>query len=105
MRRPYFVIQPEDVSVYVGQNVTLFCGATGFPAPVISWLKDNVSIDGFSAVGGNSSLALGFVERQATNVKYGCVARNSLGKTFSSEATVTVFSRQTTRGKNSTAIQ
>lgn len=96
-RGPYFVIHPEDVSVYEGQNVTLFCGAAGFPEPVIGWLKDNVSIGNFSSVGGNSSLALRFVERQATNAKYRCVARNSLGKTFSSEATLTVLTRQTTR--------
>lgn len=103
-RGPYFVIHPEDVSVYEGQNVTLFCGAAGFPEPVIGWLKDNVSIGNFSSVGGNSSLALRFVERQATNAKYRCVARNSLGKTFSSEATLTVLTRQTTRSKNSMAI-
>ena len=104
MRRPYFVIHPQDVSVYVGQNVTLSCGAVGFPAPVIGWLKDNVSIENFSSLGGNSTLALHFVEIRATDVKYRCVARNSLGETFSSEATLTVLSRQTTRGKNSTAI-
>lgn len=104
MRRPYFVIHPEDVSVYEGQNVTLFCGAAGFPEPVIGWLKDNLLIDNFSSVGGNSSLALRFVERQATNAKYRCVARNSLGKTFSSEATLTVLTRQTIRSKNSMAI-
>ena len=79
------------------------CLAAGFPAPVIGWLKDNESIDSFSSVsGGNSSLALRFVERQDTNAKYRCIARNSLGKTYSSEATLTVLTRQATRGKNST---
>ena len=101
MRRPYFVIHPEDVSVYEGENVTMSCLAAGFPVPVIGWLKDNELIDNFSSVGGNSSLALRFVEMQATNAKYRCVARNSLGKIYSSEATLTVLTRQTTRGKNS----
>ena len=79
------------------------CLAAGFPAPVIGWLKDNESIDSFSSVsGGNSSLALRFVERQDTNAKYRCIARNSLGKTYSSEATLTVLTRQAKRGKNST---
>ena len=62
MRRPYFAIHPEDVSVYEGENVTMSCLAVGIPEPVIGWLKDNVSIDNFSSVGGNSSLALRFVE-------------------------------------------
>ena len=100
MRRPYFTIHPEDVSVYEGENVTMSCLAVGIPVPVIGWLKDNVSIDNFSSVGGNSSLALRFVERQATNAKYTCIAKNSLGITYSSEATLTVLTRQTTRGKN-----
>ena len=101
MRRPYFVIHPADVSVYEGENVTMSCLAVGIPVPVIGWLKDNVSIDNFSSVGGNSSLALRFVERQAPDAKYRCIARNSLGQTYSSEATLTVLTRQTTRGKNS----
>lgn len=99
LRRPYFVIHPEDVSVYEGENVTMSCLATGFPAPVIGWLKNNESIDNFSSVGGNSSLAFSFLERQATNSKYRCVASNSLGKTYSSKATLTVLTRQTTRDK------
>jgi len=100
MTRPYFLLHPKDVSVYEGQNVTFYCGAAGFPSPVIGWLKNNVSIGSFSSVGGNSSLVLRLVESKATNGIYKCVARNSLGKTFSSEATLTVLSRQTaTRGK------
>lgn len=100
MTRPYFLLHPKDVSVYEGQNVTFSCGAAGFPSPVIGWMKNNVSIGSFSSVGGNSSLVLRLVESKATNGIYRCIARNSLGKTFSSEATLTVLSRQTATRDN-----
>ncbi|XP_078348254.1 peroxidasin-like [Oculina patagonica] len=95
--KPYFVSHPENVSIYEDENVTLSCSAAGFPTPVIGWLKDNMSIRGFSSVGGNSSLHLHFVKREIANGKYSCAARNSLGKTFSLEGIVTVLSRQKTR--------
>ena len=90
--------------VYQGENVTLSCSATGFPEPVIGWLKGNLSISNLSSNGGNSCLVLYAVKKEAANGEYKCVARNSLGEIFSLEGTVTVLTRQKTRGKAFVAI-
>lgn len=96
--KAYFVSHPKDASIYEGENLTLSCSAAGSPTPVISWLKDNVSISNFSSAGGNSSLVLNFVQKETTDGKYGCVAENSLGRAISLEGTLTVLLRQTTQG-------
>lgn len=36
---------PAEVSVAVGEELTLECKATGIPAPQLSWLKDGVALE------------------------------------------------------------
>ncbi|XP_030000348.1 hemicentin-1 [Sphaeramia orbicularis] len=37
---------PSDVSAPVGEELTLECKATGIPPPLLSWLKDGVTLEG-----------------------------------------------------------
>lgn len=32
---------PDEVKGYVGENVTLWCNATGYPRPMIYWTREN----------------------------------------------------------------
>ena len=38
---PRFLSTPSDITVNGGDKAVLECSATGFPAPRISWAKDN----------------------------------------------------------------
>ena len=77
--------------------VNLSCVANGFPPPVISWLQNNSTVnDGtVTQTGTISSLTVVLNKRTKQPLKYRCVARNSLGNTFSQEATVTIAKRKT----------
>ncbi|TNN23438.1 Cell adhesion molecule 4 [Liparis tanakae] len=60
----------EDVSVNVGDDVTLDCGAEGYPAPAFRWSRDGVNLPE-TTNGLNITLA--------TSAIYNCTATNYLG--------------------------
>ncbi|XP_031723712.1 peroxidasin homolog [Anarrhichthys ocellatus] len=62
----------EDVDVYEGDNVTLYCEAEGNPAPAFHW-----SLDGVNLMKSTNYLNI----TQAKGAIYNCTATNKLGST------------------------
>ena len=97
--KPIFRMHPQNISTYLNDGVTtvtLKCAADGFPRPVISWLENSSTVINESVIqnGSISSLVLTFRARKKTP-KYRCMARNSLGRVFSKETTLTILERPT----------
>ena len=90
--KPEFIVHPASRVVALGTNVTLSCVAIGFPEPVIGWLKNNESLENATTVKNQSQsfLVLHSFKPEKSNATYSCVARNSLGETYSNEATIQV---------------
>ena len=89
--QPKIKVHPKAETTTEGNNLTLFCNATGNPVPTISWTKDE------SPLSSNSRISLSDDERLTiTNVnrtdsgEYRCVASNSLGNDTSSGATLNI---------------
>ncbi|XP_058450901.1 hemicentin-1-like [Malaya genurostris] len=80
--KPQFVLgPPEDtvISVSDGKNISLECGANGFPKPNISWTYNDLPINESSSF---KIIETGiFIENAARNTQgiYVCNAENSLG--------------------------
>ena len=88
-------MHPQSTTLYLTEGVamvTLICAVDGFPRPRISWLENNSTVSNETVVqnGNVSSLALVFHARRTQAPKYRCVALNSVGKSFSNEATITI---------------
>ncbi|KAM6913611.1 vascular cell adhesion protein 1 isoform 2-T2 [Lycodopsis pacificus] len=62
----------EDVNVYEGDDVTLYCEAEGNPAPAFHW-----SLDGVNLMTSTNYLNI----TRATSAIYNCTATNKLGST------------------------
>ena len=97
--KPIFTMHPQSTTLYLTKGVTtvtLICAVDGFPRPRISWLENNSTVSNETVVqnGSVSSLALVFHEIRTQAPKYRCVARNSVGKSFSNEATITFTNSQ-----------
>ena len=93
--KPIFTMHPQSTTLYLTKGVamaTLICAVDGFPRARISWLENNSTVSNETVVqnGSVSSLALVFHEIRTQAPKYRCVARNSVGKSFSNEATITI---------------
>ncbi|KAL3885049.1 hypothetical protein ACJMK2_025148 [Sinanodonta woodiana] len=81
---PKFVLRPRDTSALVGSKVILFCGANGRDEeksqPVITWLKDGVTIDyshgRLAVIGGGNLQILDLQEKD--DGTYTCRAENSI---------------------------
>ncbi|KAM8931068.1 hemicentin-1 [Pelodytes ibericus] len=71
----------EELSVVVNNQLDLFCYTTGFPPPLITWLKDGQAL----SQGGNMHLIKGGQILRITNVqeehlgRYTCLASNRAG--------------------------
>ncbi|KRT85842.1 Immunoglobulin, partial [Oryctes borbonicus] len=78
---PHFIALPMRQVAIEGQNVTLDCAANGNPNPIVTWLKDGVSIDmadldtRFSIVGTTTSLKITNIQEVDTGT-YQCRAEN-----------------------------
>ena len=70
--------------------VSFACKAAGSPPPVVTWLKNNSTQPNGTVleIDGISWLILVLVETQKGEDSYVCVARNSEGEAYSSEAVV-----------------
>ena len=89
--QPKIKVHPKAETTTEGNNLILFCNATGNPVPTISWTKDG------SLLSSNSRFSLSDDKRLTiTNVnrtdsgEYRCVASNSLGNDTSSGATLNI---------------
>ncbi|KAL4660770.1 hemicentin-1-like [Arapaima gigas] len=78
-RRPAFKELPGDVTLNVGQRLSLSCHAHGTPPPVISWTVNNSPFPGSSVdEAGRSSLIIENVTKGDAGT-YVCKAENSVG--------------------------
>lgn len=96
--KPVFMIHPHSTFTYLDDGiavVNLSCAAYGFPPPLIAWLQNNSTITNGTVIQNGSISSLSVALNKTTNLslKYRCVAGNSLGKTFSEEATLTIAKR------------
>ncbi|XP_066015799.1 hemicentin-1-like [Pocillopora verrucosa] len=81
-----------NVTKEEGSNLTLFCNATGNPAPIILWTKDGSPIINNSRIKfstHNRLLSISNVNREDSG-HYRCVANNSLGNDTSNFTTVDI---------------
>jgi len=88
---PTISLHPQNVAVSLKQNITMVsfaCKAAGSPPPVVTWLKNNSThLNGtVLEIDGISWLILVLVEKQNSEDSFVCVARNSEGEAYSSEA-------------------
>ena len=90
--KPSITTDPQGDTVREGENVTLFCNATGDPVLTISWTR-RVSLvttsAKFSFSDDNKKLAITNVNRTDSG-EYRCVARNRVGSDTSDAAMLDV---------------
>ncbi|XP_078348250.1 protein amalgam-like [Oculina patagonica] len=96
--KPTILRHPQNVSVYLEDKaimVNFTCEASGFPRPVITWLKNNSPVTSGTVVqnGSISTLVLRLLKRKETPGKYKCVAKNSLGGASSTERALIIRTR------------
>jgi predicted extracellular nuclease len=82
---PVFTAQPQSQTVTVGDPVTFFVTATGFPAPTYQWQHNGADLAGATA----PVLTIDAV-KTADAGTYTVSARNSVGSASSDSATLTV---------------
>ena len=92
--KPAFTTHPQNQTVRVGDNVTLFCNATGNPRPSISWTIDGLTVNitvhpRISFTSDNRQLTVRNVNRTDFSHKYRCQANNSVGTNTSDAASLT----------------
>ena len=79
----------------VGDNVTLFCNATGNPEPSISWTIDGLTVNTtlhprIILTSDNKQLTVRNVSRTVFSHEYRCQANNSVGTITSDAASLNV---------------
>ncbi|XP_022799388.1 hemicentin-1-like [Stylophora pistillata] len=91
--KPEIAAHPHNFTTEEGHDVTLYCNATGNPAPTISWTKYGNPISNGSRI----ILSPSHEQLTITNVnridsgKYKCQAKNRVGTDTSFVSTVTVY--------------
>ena len=93
--KPAFATYPRSQTVREGDNVTLFCNATGNPEPTISWTIDwstlNINVQyRISLSSDDKQLLVRNVKRTDSHHEYRCEANNSVGTITSDAASLTV---------------
>ena len=92
--QPEFTRHPQNVTKNEGEDVTLYCNATGVPKPSITWQKDNLTINpsaDFRISISQDGTQLNITNLNRTDIgEYKCVANNSEGSNTSTPATLTV---------------
>ena len=88
--KPAFATHPQSQTVREGDNVTLFCNATGNPKPTISWTIDGLTVNitvhpRISFTADNKQLTVRNVRRTDSNHQYRCQGNNSV-ETITSDA-------------------
>ena len=90
---PQIATQPQGGPVIEGQNVNLFCNASGNPVATITWTRNGSvitsSVARISFGAESRELTITSINR-ADSGEYRCVANNSEGNTTSDAATLDV---------------
>ena len=90
---PQIATQPQGGPVIEGQNVNLFCNASGNPVPTITWTRNGSvltsSVARISFGAESRELTITSINR-ADSGEYRCVANNSEGNVTSDPATLDV---------------
>ena len=90
---PQIATQPQGGQVIEGQNVNLFCNASGNPVPTITWTRNGSvltsSVAKISFGAQSRELTITSINR-ADSGEYRCVANNSEGNVTSDAATLDV---------------
>ena len=90
--KPEIATHPQNITTREGQNVTLYCNATGNPAPTISWYTDGYPINNSFS----TNLSPSHEQLTIMNVKrtdsgdYTCRAKNRVGTDTSNASTINV---------------
>ena len=90
--KPEIATHPQNITTREGQNVTLYCNATGNPALTISWYKNEYPISNDSSIilsPGHEQLTIRNVKRKDSG-NYTCRANNSVGTDTSNASTINV---------------
>ena len=90
--KPEIAMHPQNITTREGHNVTLYCNATGNPAPTISWYKNGYPIsNGFRIIflPNHEQLAIRNVNR-IDRGDYTCRAKNRAGTNTSNASTINV---------------
>lgn len=75
---PEVTVSPKSLQVLEGASATLFCNATGEPAPSLEWRKD----DDPTVISTSANFTLANVSRhgnQNNSIRYHCTATNGYG--------------------------
>ena len=90
--KPEIATHPHNIRTREGQNVTIYCNATGNPVRTISWYKNEYPIsNGFRII-----LSPGYEQLTIRNVNridsgnYTCRGNNSVGADTSDASTINV---------------
>ena len=90
---PQIATQPQGGPVIEGQNVNLFCNASGNPVPTITWTRNGSvltsSVPRISFRAESRELTITSINR-ADKGDYRCVANNSEGNVTSDAASLDV---------------
>ena len=82
--------RPSSTTIIAGGNVTLYCNATGNPAPNITWTKDGSP----TVLYQGKAYGIVNIQKQAAG-DYTCTASNGVGVPKNATATVTVHCKFT----------
>uniref|UniRef100_A0A8C2HCW9 Neural cell adhesion molecule L1 n=1 Tax=Cyprinus carpio TaxID=7962 RepID=A0A8C2HCW9_CYPCA len=92
---PVITAQPESVTTFSADDITLTCEATGNPPPTFRWVKDGVEFDpskdpelSVSRDSGTFSLTAKDGPIHQYQGRYNCYASNVLGTAVSNEARI-----------------
>ncbi|XP_059397548.1 neural cell adhesion molecule L1-like isoform X3 [Carassius carassius] len=92
---PVITAQPESVTTFSADDITLTCEATGNPPPTFRWVKDGVEFDpskdpelSVSRDSGTFSLTAKDGPIHQYQGRYNCYASNDLGTALSNEARI-----------------
>ena len=93
--KPAFATYPRSHTVREGNNVTLFCNATGNPRPSISWTINGSAVNitvhpRIRLSADNKQLTVRNVKRTDSNHQYRCLANNSVDTITSDAASLNV---------------
>lgn len=92
---PFFVKEPENSTVKIGETVKLECAANGYPTPQISWQKDGgndfpAAHDRRMKVMSKDDVFLIIDVKLVDMGVYSCTAKNAAG-VIASNVTLTVL--------------